>query len=160
EVTAADPEFRLWLNGQELQPDARKGNQREYRLPPKPPAAEPPAAKPIPAVRKSSPDMSWKGQKPAPRPPRVKPARPKLVALPQALRAGRNVVAVRVAPYENGDVLFQLRLDAIPRATGPSELFEELTQKLVTDRAVVCDLCSSVTGQVPACVNVCPHDAA
>jgi Fe-S-cluster-containing dehydrogenase component/CRP-like cAMP-binding protein len=32
--------------------------------------------------------------------------------------------------------------------------------KTVTDRAVVCDLCSSVPGQDPACVYACPHDAA
>jgi Fe-S-cluster-containing hydrogenase component 2 len=25
---------------------------------------------------------------------------------------------------------------------------------------VVCDLCSDQYGQVPACVNACPHDAA
>ena len=37
---------------------------------------------------------------------------------------------------------------------------QDITQKLVTERAVVCDLCSSSLGQVPACVNACPHDAA
>ena len=30
----------------------------------------------------------------------------------------------------------------------------------VTQRAVVCDLCSDQSGHVPACVNACPHDAA
>ena len=38
--------------------------------------------------------------------------------------------------------------------------YEEVTEKLVTERAVVCDLCSSSFGQVPACVTACPHEAA
>ena len=37
---------------------------------------------------------------------------------------------------------------------------EEVREKLVTDRAVVCDLCSTLSGQTPACVRACPHDAA
>jgi len=32
--------------------------------------------------------------------------------------------------------------------------------KPVSQRAVVCDLCSSLPGQSPACVSACPHDAA
>jgi Fe-S-cluster-containing hydrogenase component 2/CRP-like cAMP-binding protein len=75
------------------------------------------------------------------------------------LRAGRNVVAVKVTPAPASDeVLLDFRLDAIHRPPGAAE--EEITEKLVTERAVVCDLCSSSFGQVPACVNACPHDAA
>jgi Fe-S-cluster-containing hydrogenase component 2 len=37
---------------------------------------------------------------------------------------------------------------------------DEVVEKLVTHKAVVCDLCSSVPGQLPACVHACPHDAA
>jgi Fe-S-cluster-containing hydrogenase component 2/CRP-like cAMP-binding protein len=32
--------------------------------------------------------------------------------------------------------------------------------KPISQRAVVCDLCSSLPGQSPACVSSCPHDAA
>jgi CRP-like cAMP-binding protein/Fe-S-cluster-containing hydrogenase component 2 len=77
------------------------------------------------------------------------------------LRAGRNVLAVRVMPNPSStDILLALRLDAIHKPEGLPDLAEEITQKLVTERAVVCDLCSSSLGQVPACVNACPHDAA
>ena len=37
---------------------------------------------------------------------------------------------------------------------------DEVIEKLVTHRAVVCDLCSSLPGRTPACVHACPHDAA
>jgi Fe-S-cluster-containing hydrogenase component 2 len=75
-------------------------------------------------------------------------------------RAGANVLAAQAAPTANAaEVLFQLRLDAVRRPEGAAE-GEEVTEKLVTLRAVVCDLCSAQYGQVPACVNACPHDAA
>jgi Fe-S-cluster-containing hydrogenase component 2/CRP-like cAMP-binding protein len=75
-------------------------------------------------------------------------------------QAGANVLAAQAAPTANAaDVLFQLRLDAVRRPEGAAE-GEEVTEKLVTLRAVVCDLCSAQYGQVPACVNACPHDAA
>ncbi len=82
-------------------------------------------------------------------------------------RAGRNVLAVQVTPPTNStDVLFQARLDEVrrpkvPEAAGVDEnIAEEITEKVVTQRAVVCDLCSSSPGKVPACVHACPHDAA
>ncbi len=91
--------------------------------------------------------------------PASSPAKPAPVA--QVLRAGRNVVAVKVTPTPtSGDVLLDLRLDALNKPAGASALAEEVMEKLVTERAVVCDLCSSSLGQVPACVNACPHDAA
>jgi Fe-S-cluster-containing hydrogenase component 2 len=37
---------------------------------------------------------------------------------------------------------------------------EEVTEKLVENVAVVCDLCSGLVGKQPACVQACPHDAA
>jgi Fe-S-cluster-containing hydrogenase component 2 len=71
------------------------------------------------------------------------------------------VLAVRVLPTPgSADVFLDLRLDAVQKPEGLANLAEEVTQKLVTERAVVCDLCSSSPGQVPACVNACPHDAA
>jgi Fe-S-cluster-containing hydrogenase component 2 len=71
------------------------------------------------------------------------------------------VLAVRVMPTPgSADILLALRLDAIHKPEGLADLADEVTEKLVTERAVVCDLCSSSLGQVPACVNACPHDAA
>jgi CRP-like cAMP-binding protein/Fe-S-cluster-containing hydrogenase component 2 len=79
----------------------------------------------------------------------------------EALRAGRNVVAARVQGVAgSGDVLFGLRLDEVRRPAVPTSANVEVTEKPVTQRAVVCDLCSDGFGQVPACVNACPHDAA
>ena len=87
---------------------------------------------------------------------------PAPASTPQHLfRAGRNVLAVQVAPDSSlGDVFFRFRLDELRKPTVATEAAEEVLQKQVTDRAVVCDLCSSLPGQVPACVNACPHDAA
>lgn len=78
------------------------------------------------------------------------------------LHAGRNVLAVQARPDGSlPDIpLLEVRLDAILRPDVPADLAEEITQKQVTERAVVCDLCSDSFGQVPACVNACPHDAA
>jgi Fe-S-cluster-containing hydrogenase component 2 len=47
-----------------------------------------------------------------------------------------------------------------PIKTRTLGLVGELSEKQVTQRAVVCDLCSSQWGQRPACVVACPHDAA
>jgi Fe-S-cluster-containing hydrogenase component 2 len=67
------------------------------------------------------------------------------------LRGGRNVAAVLVTPpeKESTDPLVELAIDPV-RSTGA----------VLTLRAVVCDLCSTLPGQQPACVNACPHDAA
>jgi len=74
-----------------------------------------------------------------------------------------NVVVVRIAPppvYH--DTLFDLRLDATPAALKKEDDKEHVRyqQKGVQERAVVCDLCSNLPGQRPACVNACPHEAA
>jgi Fe-S-cluster-containing hydrogenase component 2/CRP-like cAMP-binding protein len=77
------------------------------------------------------------------------------------LRAGKNVVAARVTGAPGAaKVLFGLRLDEVLAPAGPLSPGVEAVQKPVTQRAVVCDLCSGLYGQVPACVNACPHDAA
>jgi CRP-like cAMP-binding protein/Fe-S-cluster-containing hydrogenase component 2 len=77
------------------------------------------------------------------------------------LRIGRNVVAARVAGTPGAaEVLFGLRLDEVILPALPLAPGVEVTQKAVTQRAVVCDLCSEQHGRVPACVNACPHDAA
>ena len=36
----------------------------------------------------------------------------------------------------------------------------ECSVNIVTERAVVCDQCSSLSGDRHACVYACPHDAA
>jgi len=62
------------------------------------------------------------------------------------------------------EMLLQARLDPVRRPDLPEgvdeRVAEEVTEKLVTQNAVVCDLCSQQYGRVPACVNACPHDAA
>jgi Fe-S-cluster-containing hydrogenase component 2 len=75
------------------------------------------------------------------------------------------VLAVQVsANAPPADVLMQARLDEVRRPDTSKgvdeEIAEEITEKLVTQRAVVCDLCSTLSGQKPACVQACPHDAA
>ncbi len=64
-------------------------------------------------------------------------------------RRGRNVLAAQVKPPgKGGEILFQLRLDEIRK---PKELpgevdekvAEEVVEKIVTHRAVVCDMCTS-----------------
>jgi Fe-S-cluster-containing hydrogenase component 2/CRP-like cAMP-binding protein len=70
------------------------------------------------------------------------------------LRAGNNVLAVRVTPPTNGeDIFFDARLDEEKQAAKGAQ------QKLVTLRAVVCDLCGELPSG-PACVRACPHEAA
>jgi Fe-S-cluster-containing hydrogenase component 2 len=78
------------------------------------------------------------------------------------LRAGRNVLAVWATPNPNNTAiaLLKCRLDAVQKPQLAGADAAAFTQKQVTERAVVCDLCSSSFGQVPACVNACPHDAA
>jgi hypothetical protein len=134
EVAALDPALRVWVNGHEVQPTEKpKAGKREYWFPLKPAA---PAA------------GTWTG--PAPKGPP-----------PMPLHAGRNVLAVLVQPDTAADGPFlKVRLDAVRRPTVAAEVSDEVTQKLVPERAVVCDLCSSSLGRVPACVNACPHDAA
>jgi CRP-like cAMP-binding protein/Fe-S-cluster-containing hydrogenase component 2 len=75
------------------------------------------------------------------------------------LRPGRNVVAVKAALPAAGQAVLDLRLDEVRQPPGSSAEVE-VTEKPVTERAVVCDQCSSQYGQKPACVNACPHDAA
>lgn len=79
------------------------------------------------------------------------------------LRAGRNVVAAEaaaLAPTDKFKDFFDLRIDLIHRPDVPEAVAAQYVEKDVTLRAVVCDMCSSQPGQVPACVNACPHDAA
>jgi ferredoxin len=84
------------------------------------------------------------------------------IADPKALlQAKNNFVLVRTTPKpDEENTIFDLRLDAIPKPVRATDQPVEYSEKAVTNRAVVCDLCSTLPGQVPSCVNACPHDAA
>jgi hypothetical protein len=77
------------------------------------------------------------------------------------LRAGRNVVTVRVGalPAE-GALVLKLRLGGVRQAEWMLGFVEDTAEKPIEHKAVVCDLCSAQPGQRPACVTACPHDAA
>jgi Fe-S-cluster-containing hydrogenase component 2/CRP-like cAMP-binding protein len=63
---------------------------------------------------------------------------------------GRNVLAVQLVPAAGSlETLLEAAVDEV-RPSGA----------VITLRAVVCDQCSSLPGQVPACVHACPHEAA
>ena len=71
------------------------------------------------------------------------------------VRRGTHVVAARVAgPVAFGATILDLRMDLV---TGEQE---DVEVKLVTEKAVVCDQCSSLAGDRHACVYACPHEAA
>ena len=56
--------------------------------------------------------------------------------------------------------MLEAGLYKIRSAEAPLGVAGEFTQEMVMRTAVVCDLCASLPGQDPACVKVCPHDAA
>jgi CRP-like cAMP-binding protein/Fe-S-cluster-containing hydrogenase component 2 len=74
------------------------------------------------------------------------------------LVAGKNVLAVKInGPVAAGEAVLNVTLNPAPGELSLPGGMAEVKQ--VTQRAVVCDLCSSLpTG--PACVTMCPHDAA
>ncbi len=155
-LTAKDTEVRVWVNGEALAPSEEKasGGKREYWMPPQPHArkatAKPAAAK---AATKEVDQAEVKATLAAPDPEPVLPTNP--------LRAGWNVLAIQVsADCAQGAEFLSVRLDEVRKPTMVAGVAEEVTQKQVTERAVVCDLCSNQWGQRPACVNACPHDAA
>ena len=89
------------------------------------------------------------------------------------LRAGTNTLALELrAPDDasqaprlaDGLTLLSVRLDPVPEmgaiTAATADGLVQPSVELVTERAVVCDLCSSLASQQPACVTHCPHDAA
>jgi CRP-like cAMP-binding protein/Fe-S-cluster-containing hydrogenase component 2 len=77
------------------------------------------------------------------------------------LATGENVFAVAVTmPVEESDTVASLRLDRAAATQELPDAAREVEVKLVTEKAVVCDLCSSLQNPEPACVAQCPHDAA
>jgi CRP-like cAMP-binding protein len=131
ELTSLAPLVRLWLNGRELTSDDKPKRD---------------------------------GRREFSLPPRPKEGG-EVPSIRQLLRTGANSLAVQVAPTaKSADILLQARFDEVRRPQLPEDVDEktaaEITQKLVTERAVVCDLCSTLSGRKPACVQACPHDAA
>ncbi len=109
--------------------------------------------------------------------PKKKPRLDELQARLDAgeLRRGSNLLAVQVSPPEPPDgggqfvpkynqLVLSARLDALPQAgelaTATAGERFDLEVEMVKRRAVVCDLCSSLASQRPACVDQCPHEAA
>jgi hypothetical protein len=130
EVISMAPSVRVWLNGEELTADDKPKRGRREYTLPQP--------------------LVVNGS-----------ATEKKVHL----RRGANALAAQVTPTANAsETLLQARLDPVRRPDLPEgvdeRVAEEITEKLVTQNAVVCDLCSQQYGRVPACVNACPHDAA
>jgi CRP-like cAMP-binding protein len=131
ELASLSPSVRVWLNARELTSDDKPRRDGSRAY-----SLPPPAKEGTPALRAAD-----------------------------LLRPGGNVVAVQVAPTAKSvDVLLRVRLDEVRRPELPADVDEkaaaEITQKLVTERAVVCDLCSTLSQKKPACVQACPHDAA
>lgn len=85
-------------------------------------------------------------------------------APPQAvLRTGINqiVLSLTLASATPGTTLLDVGLTGyVPPIVDRSVAGEEYRQDWVMNLAVVCDMCSGQFGQVPACVNACPHEAA
>lgn len=72
-----------------------------------------------------------------------------------AIGKGTHLIAAKVtAPVPFDAMIFDLRLDLVTSER------EDVEEKLVTERAVVCDQCSTLSGQRHACVYACPHEAA
>jgi hypothetical protein len=73
----------------------------------------------------------------------------------KSLQSGEKVLAIAVSlPLKFGDTVLDARIDTLAPES------EEVEEKLVTERAVVCDQCSSLSGDRHACVYACPHEAA
>jgi CRP-like cAMP-binding protein/Fe-S-cluster-containing hydrogenase component 2 len=72
-----------------------------------------------------------------------------------AIGKGTHLIAAKVtAPVPFDSLIFDLRLDLVTSER------EDVEEKLVTERAVVCDQCSTLSGHRHACVYACPHEAA
>lgn len=83
------------------------------------------------------------------------------------IRPGKNrILATIEATGKDRETLFELRIDGVHEAELPPGVqvaqgeVLDISEKLIKQVAVVCDLCSNQWGMKPACVNACPHDAA
>jgi hypothetical protein len=78
----------------------------------------------------------------------------------RVLRAGANVLAISAAAVASKEPLLELGLYQYTQPVVQDGDGDPVSQQRVMNRAVVCDMCSSEYGSHPACVQVCPHDAA
>jgi hypothetical protein len=73
----------------------------------------------------------------------------------EMMRGRENVLAIAASPPEEFNATaLDVRIDTL------SPESEDVEEKLVTERAVVCDQCSNLSGGRHACVYACPHEAA
>ncbi len=78
----------------------------------------------------------------------------------ETLGAGKNVLVVQVtASGKELEKLLDVRLDEIHEPEAAEGETLSVSERLVKEVAVVCDLCAALGGR-PACVSACPHDAA
>jgi CRP-like cAMP-binding protein/Fe-S-cluster-containing hydrogenase component 2 len=65
---------------------------------------------------------------------------------------------------KDGSTVLSLRLDPVPEVgvitAATADGVVRPSVELVTERAIVCDVCSGLDGQEPACVSQCPHESA
>ena len=90
-----------------------------------------------------------------------------VVELPSEKVKLQNLLAIEVhleMPEDYGHPIFVACFDAVKEVAKRTLeiLGEDVRVKLTqpSTRAVVCDLCSNIPSQTPACVTSCPHDAA
>ena len=87
----------------------------------------------------------------------------------KSIRKGQNLIAVQISPPQEAKVeynqtVLSVRLDPVPEigklTAATTEANVQAEVELVTKTPVVCDLCSTLPTQEPACVTHCPHEAA
>jgi Fe-S-cluster-containing hydrogenase component 2 len=151
-ITSKDPDLAAWVNGREVTPDEQgSGGKREYSLPQRPAARKHTTQAGTGKAAEKVKQSEMEKEVTATSAPKPVPGNP--------LRVGSNVLAIQVSPDVCvGEQFLSVRLDEVRKPSVGGDA--DVTQKQVTERAVVCDLCSSQWGQRPACVNACPHDAA
>ena len=87
------------------------------------------------------------------------------------LCSGHNRVSIQLTTdgeeaicLKDGSTVLSLRLDPVPEVgvitAATADGVVRPSVELVTERAIVCDVCSGLDGQGPACVSQCPHEAA
>src|SRR5262249_9507737 len=70
-------------------------------------------------------------------------------------RMGDNLLTISLAPpTEFNKIVMDARIDTVPPLTKRGK------EDIVMSKAVVCDQCSSLSGNRHACVYACPHEAA
>ena len=78
------------------------------------------------------------------------------------LQSGENHISLEISVGEASydEVLLDVGLTGYVEPVVDPSIAGEVEQEWVTQRAVVCDMCSGQLGKKPACVTACPHEAA